>query len=291
MLYFITMSDNKFTIELYLDAIRHALDFRAKIVSYDEAAFTPSFRDAVVIFCDIERFPHDKLSIPRNLYNRIAGEQPRKMLNNPWNAMQRFDLLKSLKQAGINSFDIHRPPVNDKTIRFPVFIRNELDHYGPVSGLIHSGTELQDQLKTAKGKKPGPFSPVVVEYCDARAADGRYHKYGAFYLWDKIFPRHLFFSNNWMVKGTTDQLTPDISREHDYIDNNHFAVELAAAFRIANIEYGRVDFVATPRGIEVFEINTNPTMLDSGDLKSNRKYVTDHFLENFTKALQKLHNQ
>lgn len=289
MLFFITMNDNKFTIELYLDVIRNAIDFPAKILSYEEAYRTPSFRGAVVIFCDIERFPLEQLSIPRNLYNRIAGEQPRAILNNPWTVLQRFDLLKTLKQAGINSFDIHRPPLHGKLIRFPVFLRNELDHYGPVSDLIHTETALHTQLRTAKGKKPGPFSPVVVEYCDARSQDGRYHKYGAFYLRDTIVPRHLFFSNNWMVKGTADQLPQDLAMEMDYINNNHFASELAAVFKLAQIDYGRVDFVATPRGIEVFEINTNPTMLDAGDMKSNRKQVTDYFLTNFTKAVKLLH--
>lgn len=291
MLYFITMSDNKFTIELYLDTIRHNINFPARIVSYEEAAYIPSFRDAVVIFCDIERFPQDMLSIPRELYNRIAVEQPRRLLNNPWKSMQRFELLKSLKSAGINSFDIHRPPVEDKTIRYPVFIRNELDHYGPVSGLIDSKQPLLEQLRTAKARRPGPFSPVVVEYCDTSLPDGRFPKYGAFYLWNKVVPRHLFFSNNWMVKGTTDQLPQDVARENDYIDNNHFAAQIEAAFKLAHIEYGRVDFAATPRGIEIFEINTNPTMLDAGDLKSNRKYVTDFFLSNFTDAMRVLYEQ
>lgn len=250
----------------------------------------PSFKDAVVIFCDIERFPPEKLSIPRNLYNRIAAEQPRKVLNNPWKVLQRFELLKNLHEAGINTFDIHRPSLNGEQVRYPVFIRNELDHCGPVSGLIHNESELQNQLKTAKPKRPAPFSPMVVEYCDARTTDGRYHKYGAFYLGNKVVPRHLFFSNHWMVKGTTDQLPQDISTENDYISNNHFAEQLATAFKIANIEYGRADFVSTPRGIEVFEINTNPTVLDDGDLNSNRKHVTEFFVLNFTEVLQRLYD-
>lgn len=290
MLYFITINGYQFTIELYLEVIRPAINFPAHVISYDEAARIPSFKDAVVIFCDIERFPPDKLSIPRDLYNHVAAQQPRRVLNNPWKVLQRFELLKSLQQAGINSFNIHRAPLNGQELRYPVFIRNELDHCGPVSKLIDNETELQNQLKTAKPIKPAPFKPMIVEYCDARSTHGRYHKYGAFYLWNTVVPRHLFFSNHWMVKGTTDQLPEDAGKENDYISNNHFAEQLAAAFRIANIEYGRADFVATPRGIEVFEINTNPTVLDRGDLNSNRTHITEAFVVTFTEALQKLYD-
>jgi len=284
------MGDNKFTIELYLDCIRKVINFPVKIISYEEAVMVRSFKDAVMIFCDIERFTEDWISAPRKLYDKIVSDGPKRILNNPWKSLRRYELLKKLKEEGINSFNIHRPPVEGKSIKYPVFLRNELDHYGPVSKLLTSETDLKHQLKSARAHRPGPFSPLIVEYCNTSSSDIRYHKYGAFYLWNTVVPRHLFFCDTWMVKGTNDQLPEDINRENDYINNNYFQEQIHNIFKMANIEYGRIDFAKTDRGIEVFEINTNPTMLDKGDLQSNRQYVTQFFLTNFTAVLQKLHD-
>jgi hypothetical protein len=291
MLYFITMSDNKFTIELFLECIRDRLGFPAAILSYDDADWVYDFDDAVVIFCDIERFTEDLTQEALKLCDRILSGRPRRVLNNPCHLLRRFDLLKELHRRGINDFDVHRHINAHEPVRYPVFVRNELDHYGPVSDLLYSEEELADKMATARGKRLGPFSALITEYCDVRTGGFGFHKYGAFCLDGKVVPRHLFFSNNWMVKGTKDQLPEHIEIEKEYLLHNSFHEQIAEVFDIGHIGYGRVDFAKTKDGLAIFEINTNPTVLDPGDLESNRRHITDTFLSTFTLALQQLHGE
>jgi len=288
MLYFITMGDNKFTIDIFLWHVQDRLGFPAAILSYEEAALHEDFKDAVVIFCDIERFTEGSLVQALDVYNHIKAHGARCLLNHPQRVLRRFELLTELHQLGINDFNVYRQP--QEGIRYPVFLRNELDHQGPVSGLLASPTELADALQSARGKTSGPFSPLITEYCDVRIRDLGYHKYGAFCLMGRVVPRHLFFSDAWMVKGTKDQRPEHAQKENDYLDRNDFEKEIAGVFHTAHIDYGRVDFAQAPNGLAIFEINTNPTIMDNGDLNSNRTHVTEHFVSAFVQAMQDLYH-
>jgi hypothetical protein len=290
MLYFITMDDNKWTIELFLDNVRNNLNFPVQIISYEEARAVDDFRGAIVIFCDIERFAGNAINDAQALYDRAAAQGARRLLNNPAKVLRRFELLKEMRRQNINTFDVYRELKNANEYRYPVFIRNELDHYGPVSDLLKSQEELEKTLSTSKSKSVGPFSPIIVEYCDVNVDGYGFHKYGAFCLWEMIVPRHLFFSPQWMVKGTRGQLPEHIEMEKQYLAQNTFQEKVSEVFKIANIQYGRIDFAKTKEGLAIFEINTNPTVVDTGDLESNRRYATDAFISKFTLAMQHLFN-
>ena len=111
----------------------------------------------------------------------------------------------------------------------------------------------------------------------------------AFFLWNTVFPRHLFFSDKWMVKGTKYQHAEAVELEKVYLRRNSYEEKITQVFNIAAIQYGRVDFARTIEGLAFFEINTNPTILDAWDLQSNRGYATKSFVPAFTYALRQLY--
>lgn len=293
MLYFITMDDNKYTILPFLKVVEEHLGFPAAVLSYDDAFNWYSFHNSVVIFCDIERFDGNLMEQALSLKDRIINEKPRVILNNPGYVLKRYKLLKRLYNEGINSFNVHRPPIKNKKIRYPLFLRNELDHQGPVSGLINSREDLEKQLITVASKFfQSPFLPMIVEYCAVNNSTLRFHKYGAFLLKNEVIPKHLYFSDKWMIKGSTKRQTPDdLIREKEYINQNYFNEEVLRVFDIGGIGYGRIDFAISEHGIEVFEINTNPQIISLADLDSERPYVIEQFVEKFTISLQKLYSE
>lgn len=293
MLYFITMDDNKSTITTFLKIVEKELNFSVKILSYNEALNWYSFYNSIVIFCDIERFNKSLLKEAIGLNDRIRNEKPWIVLNNPNEVLGRYKLLKGFHNKGINSFNVHRPPVKDKPIKFPVFLRNELDHKGPISRLINCHEDLQKSLTSIKPKSlQSPFLPMIVEYCAVNNVQGNFHKYGAFFLKDKVIPKHLYFSDQWMIKGDTKHQTPaNLISEKKYITENYFEKEISRIFKMARIGYGRIDFAISQKGIEVFEINTNPQIISRADFDSKRPYVIEQFVERFTITLQELYSE
>jgi hypothetical protein len=289
MLYFISLDQNKFPIEVYLNLVKKSLGFKAVVISYNKVNKVKSFKDSIVIFCDIERFTDNSIDLAKMIFYRAQLEGARLILNNPEKVVRRYDLLKLLYREGINLFDAYRLPLDERSLHYPVFYRNELDHNGPRSELLYSGEEVKLAIsETMPGAYPD-FQPLLVEYIDISDDDNRYHKYGCFYLNGRIIPRHLFFSTDWIVKTITNDKEDDLAREIDYVKSSLFSDDLIKIFNMANVQYGRIDFAKSEAGIQIFEINTNPTIIKKTDLISNRKKPTEIFLKNFTTSLQNLY--
>jgi hypothetical protein len=101
---------------------------------------------------------------------------------------------------------------------------------------------------------------LAVEYCDTADAAGMYRKYSAFRVGDQIIARHLFHSAKWMLKKA-DLVDDEKSREElDYLQTNPHEQQLRAVFDLARIEYGRIDYALLDGRVQVWEINTNPTI-------------------------------
>ncbi|MFI5426711.1 hypothetical protein [Aeromicrobium sp. UC242_57] len=78
---------------------------------------------------------------------------------------------------------------------------------------------------------------------------------------DRLLPRHVLFSDDWVTK-MTDVAEPWTNDEEcAYIEN--FADEqlVDEAFRLAGLDYGRIDYGFVDGRLQVWEINTNPVVL------------------------------
>ncbi|KAA3451115.1 hypothetical protein C7I87_08500 [Mesorhizobium sp. SARCC-RB16n] len=182
-------------------------------------------------------------------------------LNHPGETLQRFDLLRTLYADGTNDFNVYRPEGLPGEIRFPVFLRDEAGATYKTPRLLRSPAELRNELSNLSALSF--VRPMVVEFGSKPYRDGCYRKYAAYRIGDHGYAQHCFASHDWFIKDPGRAMTGEHLSEHAaYVRDNPHAAELVPIFEKARISYGRIDYTVVDGRIQVFEINTNPTVLN-----------------------------
>jgi hypothetical protein len=179
--------------------------------------------------------------------------------------LSRYELLHTLHREGINRFDAHRPDEPRADLRFPVFLRSAREHDGNLTPLLRDRGELDRALEAA-GRPLDEL--LVVEFCDTSDEEGLFRKYAAFLVDGRIIPRHLLFARQWSVKAPTLVDPACVQEEWAYLRSNPHEEELKRIFRLARIDYGRIDYAMLDGRPQVWEINTNPVVMS----KRRREY-------------------
>jgi hypothetical protein len=128
---------------------------------------------------------------------------------------------------------------------------------------------FHDQYRKLKKKGEDTEHLIAVEFCDTRSTDGLFRKYSAFRVGEVIIPGHIIFSSQWVTKDMPPEALRD--EEKEYLENNPHQDELRNIFRSANIEYGRIDYGMLNGNIQVWEINTNPVLIQEQKKYSKEK--------------------
>lgn len=214
---------------------------------------------ATYVFVDIERFIPWEQELAADLHQAVrkAGLV---CLNDPSKIMLRYELLRTLHATGFNPYNVYLAVDRPRPQRFPVFLRRENDHWGPVSGLLDSQAALDRWLDQCR-KDGGPLrSLLVVEWCAEPIAPGVWRKFGTIRVGDAFSVDHANVADGWMIKGSTKGLASEamLREERDAVADNRFAAALAPAFETAGIEFGRADHSSFGGREIVYEINTNP---------------------------------
>lgn len=222
-------------------------------------------RPRVVVFADIERLSWADRTRAAALWDRLAASRRvLRLVNHPTRSLCRYELLRTLRSAGLNDFGVYRVSEGRTPRCYPVFLRGEDDHDGAISPLIHSAEELAGQLEARRAQGHLREGTLIVEFCDTSDEAGLFRKYGALRVGRHILPRHVFISRRWMLKSTTDSggvSQEEMARiESDYVRDNPHAEILMDRFERAGIEYGRIDYGIKDGRVQVWEINTNPTI-------------------------------
>src|SRR5262249_17750721 len=103
---------------------------------------------------------------------------------------------------------------------------------------------------------------LVVEYCDTADGAGVFRQYCATIVGGRIIPQVLVHNRNWITKWEGRLVDPDKAREQRlYVEGNPHAEWLRATFELAGIGYGRIDYGVKDGAPQVWEINTNPTIV------------------------------
>lgn len=250
---------------------------RVAFLSYEQMFHDRQVPAGTYVFTDFDRLTRYELECAAAAWRALRA-QPGigRMLNAPHRVLERVALMNALRRAGVNKFGVWR--IGDGVLpeRYPVFIRAEDDSTGPETDLIHDENALRRTMAgLLAGGKP-LRGRIAVEYCAERGTDGYFRKYGAFKIGGTILPHHVHFSPHWIVKAATARRDavnddPDKNRlpshereERDYVMENPHQSALEAIFRIAGIDYGRIDYTIVGGRIQVYEINTNPTLPSSG---------------------------
>jgi len=211
----------------------------------------------------------------RDLANALlARPKDYTVFNQPGNYSGRFNLLKKLHAAGINRFNAIRLDDDFAVLRYPVFIRNEIDHKGPITELLNSRAELDAAVTKVRATRVNPHQLIVVEYCHCGGADGFFRKYSAVNVAGKLIPRHVLRSDAWSTK-TADVVSEDsLAEEKDFVENFPHREQVMDAFRLAGVEYGRIDYGLHEGRVQVWEINTNPVVVPKREKIDARRMPT-----------------
>ena len=284
MIYFLTFDKHTYTVNWFKE---HTQFDDIQVVPYGQAPGFPFQPGDTVIFCDIDRCNDIMLNQLKSIHDNVSA-MGCQVMNSPYKTHGRYDLLRLLAREDINSFDVYRRAdlENGAVPKLPAFLRDELDHFGPDTGLIDDRETLNKAI--AENDMEGL---LVCEYVDV-SVNGQFHKYGAFIMGDTIIPRHFFLSNRWSVKCNDTDMSESVEKEKVYLATNPHEMQIREIARMAHIDFGRIDYAISEKGMQVFEINTNPTVIDPGDLKDGnpRRAITDEFIENFSTALNQILN-
>ncbi len=253
---------------------------RVQVVNYEGAVRQPVFPRGCYVFTDLDRASPGLMRGIVAFYDFLGtlGSAVRR-INHPTLSMRRYDLLRTLHERGTNDFDAYRAGEERQPVRYPVFLRRENGHDGPLSRLLRDPRELTNALRKVRHFGIDLRDVLIVEFCDVRGPDGLVRKYGAFYVDGIVVPRHLVISKDWVAKFTDFKaiapilsLEAQLEEEARYVEENPHAAEVRAVFETARIGYGRIDYSIKNGAIRIWEINTNPVIAESRNVDGSPRH-------------------
>lgn len=263
-MYYLVNQQHDYTVRGYLQSPRSQdLSCSIRLLYYRQLRKLHELPSGTYIFSDHERLSPNQTRLAVSLWNQLAGKPGMRLLNNPSLVWRRYELLRRLFELGRNQFNVYRLDEPRSQIRFPVFVREEREHNGSLTELIHSPGELDKELQRLLSplQKYQPDDLLIVEFCDVRNSDGIFVKYSAARIGDRILSRYLQTSKDWKIKLANSIVDKDSrALECDFIRSNPYEDRVREIFDLAHIDYGRLDYGLLGDQLQVWEINTNPMM-------------------------------
>ena len=262
MIYFVVPRDQAFGMQNYLDRWARNLAGLLSVLYYEDLPGRTSVPAGTYVFASLDQLTSGGVRLVRELQAQLrACPAAGRVLNDPQTALLRFELLEKLYREGLNRHRAARASDDLETLRFPVFLREELRHTGSLSPLLHSSAELERALGRAVLKGHRLKDLLVVEFCETVDAEGCYRKYAAYGVGSEIVPRSLARGRGWMLKHEEVEFSEAmLLEEREYVLANPHEHELRRIFAVAGIDYGRIDYALKDGAVETWEINTNPTI-------------------------------
>ena len=285
MIHYIARRNRANTITSFIHNWAPDLRDQLSVIDLESLPSMKRARPGIYIFTDFERMRLGDRRMTVRLRDRIIHRPGFVIHNDPAHAMARFDLLRTLHDRGLNPFNAYRwtcGPLPD--CRYPVFIRRAHGHSGARSDLLHTPAELRMALCKARLRYK---NILIVEFADVDRPDGVYRKYGAVRLGQHIYPRHILFSNHWMIKDP-DLLSPErFVEERHFIEHGDHLAQLKTVFDTAGLTYGRIDYGFVNGKIVTWEINSNPMLLGRAkNTEGIRKPINARFADRFANRLR-----
>ncbi len=261
MIYYVCVEKYVHTLASVLVHFRTDLRSRLRVIPYSRLELLERVRTGVVIWTDMDRIAPSTRREAAAIHARLACRGI-KLLNHPEGSLRRFQLLDALAATGDNPFRVFRPSALPPDLRFPVFLRREAGAMVTAPALIPDRISLEHALRESVGRHLSADDWMVAEYSAEPEADGYFRKYGAYRIGDTLFAQHCFISRSWFVKHLSDGMNELHRLEHrEYVRRNPHADWIRQKFELAGITYGRIDYGRIAGRLQVFEINTNPTVL------------------------------
>jgi hypothetical protein len=256
LIVFLTSPNLEYT---HREVAANAPDLTVRLASYRSLLKQEQAFQATYVFTDMDRLSLHHLYRVSATY-RLMKENGLKVLNDPARAPTRYGLLRKLHEAGINDFNAYRAEERLKPTRWPVFVRTEGNHDRPLTDLLPDWDSVRRALDDAVGQGVPVSSLLIVEYAAEPVSAGLFRKLSSFRIGDRICASTAVHEDTWLVKYGKKGIAGDAlyDDELQIIRENRYADELAHAFEVAEIEYGRADFGIVKGRPQIYEINTNP---------------------------------
>jgi len=262
LIYYVATRASLHTLAPLVLYFRTDLSDFVRIVPYDRLHLIGELSSGCVVWTDMDRLDASTLTDAIAVHRELS-RRPVHQLNDPCLSLRRFNLLRRLFDDGSNRFNVYRLADARSVQRFPVFIRNESGVAKKEPPLCQNQKQLQAAIAGLRVPGEQRDDLMIVELEASPKGDGLYRKYGAYRVGDCIYPQHVLFAPTWFVKNPEPTGDPVLLAEHlEYFESNPHAEELQRCFSLARIEYGRIDYCLADDRIQVFEINTNPAVLN-----------------------------
>jgi hypothetical protein len=252
------------TIANYLAHWAPELAPRVRVMYYNDVLRARELPPGTYFFSDLERLLGAETEIATRVWDQLNAAGAR-LLNHPTRTLRRYDLLRMLHAKGRNQFRVERASNRGAELTFPVFLREEGEHSGSLTKLLRSRRELDEALVGAMFRSHQLETLLVVEYLHTADADGVFKKYSAFMVGGRVVPCHVDCSRGWMVKDTDIVDERVMAEELNYVQTNPHREWLEETFRLAGVDYGRIDYSFFNGSPQVWEINTNPVVILTPD--------------------------
>ncbi len=264
MIHFYTARKFLWGIERFIAGWAPGLADVIRPTAYDDVRVSEPLPPGAHVFADFERLMRPELAMVRRLHRRLAAQPDSYVtLNDPAAWRDRLGLLEDLARLGLNDFRAYRLRDLDTELRYPAFLRWANQHSGNLGDLIHSDAQLRERVIERVSRRRRLFDRhlLVVEKLRARSADGLVRKYSAIKIGDHLIPRHVLFSERWMVKKPEIVTAATAEEEREFVETFPHEAQLREIYAIAGLDYGRIDYGFSKGRLQVWEINTNPVIV------------------------------
>jgi hypothetical protein len=260
MIRLLTTQRGTYPVKKFLEVDGARQRVRIESATYQNEVRSGVKGPATYIFADLERVAPPRLGSLAKEWSELEAAGGNRLLNHPVRALRRYELLRTLYEAGINQFNVYRLDEARRPARYPVFIRREEEHDGPMTAVIMDPEQYDRELEAIARLPIARDHLLAVEFCDTRDEQGIVRKYGAACIGGEIKPFHVYISRKLFVKEPTDGIVDahTAAEELRYFEENPHAEELRQIFALARVDYGRIDYGFRKGRLQVWEINTNP---------------------------------
>lgn len=246
-----------------------AKDFQVVKLSYADFYAASSPPRATYIFGNLDMLSWSGLRSAAAVYRQLRAQGVR-VLNDPARVASRFGLLRQLFLTGFNRFNAYRAEEGVRPQRWPVFLRIEGSHGGPISQLLERWEDVRGAIAAAVNAGIPLTTILIVEYCAEPVRPGLFRRLAIYRLGDRSVADSCVHERDWRAKEGEDGIAPPELYEDELriVRENPYREAVGRAFDLAGVEYGRADFGLVDGQVQVYEINASPLVEFLGDSPS-----------------------
>jgi hypothetical protein len=224
------------------------------ILDQDEAPF------GLYVFTGLNRFGPRLTRALALLYESLSHCTGLPPLNHPAEALRRYELLRALHREGLNEFDARGAWEDLSDLRYPVFVRDRSLH-GSLPSILRSRREVEVEVGWALVRGADLSELIVVEFLNTLTGDGLFRKYSAYVVGESVIPVSLERGKRWVLRHPEAEFDFEaLEEEKEFVLSDPHAPQLQEVRKVARIGFGRMDYSVLDGRVQVWEINTLPTM-------------------------------